>query len=54
MWAGGNRLCNPNSLAKRIFKQSHPNLFQTVLDQMPELPVPRKRDKVLPHKFLSG
>ena len=36
-----------STAAERLFKLSHPNLFQTVLDQMPELPLPRKRAKVL-------
>ena len=35
-----------STAAERLFKQSHPNLFQTVLDQMPELPLPRRRAKV--------
>lgn len=34
-----------STAAERLFKVSHPNLFQTVLDQMPELPLPRKRVK---------
>ena len=34
-----------STAAERLFKQSHPNLFQTVLDQMPELPLPRQRAK---------
>ncbi len=32
-----------STAAERLFKLSHPNLFQTVLDQMSELPLPRKR-----------
>ena len=35
-----------STAAERLFKLSHPNLFQTILDQMPELPLPRKRATV--------
>ncbi|MEM7795928.1 MAG: DUF6399 domain-containing protein [Cyanobacteria bacterium P01_C01_bin.118] len=41
-----------STAAERLFKLSHPNLFQTVLDQMLELPSPRRRAKVLTSKSL--
>lgn len=34
-----------STAAERLFKMAHPNLFQTVLEQMPELPLPRQRAK---------
>ena len=34
-----------STAAERLFKRPHPNLFQTILDQMPPLPLPRKRAK---------
>lgn len=34
-----------STAAKRLFKQDHPDLFQTVLAQMPDLPLPRRRAK---------
>lgn len=34
-----------STAAERLFKRPHPNLFQTILDQMPQLPLPRKRSK---------
>ena len=34
-----------STAAERLFKQAHPDLFQTVLAQMPDLPLPRRRAK---------
>lgn len=34
-----------STAAKRLFKQTHPDLFQTVLAQMPDLPLSRRRAK---------
>ena len=34
-----------STAAERLFKQAHPDLFQSVLAQMPDLPLPRRRAK---------
>lgn len=34
-----------STAAERLFKQAHPDLFQTVLALMPDLPLPRRRAK---------
>lgn len=39
------RRADGSTAAQRLFKQSHPDLFQTVLAHMPELPLPRRRSK---------
>lgn len=34
-----------STAAERLFKQPHPNLFETILTQIPDLPLPRRRSK---------
>lgn len=34
-----------STAAERLFKGAQPNLFQAVLEQAPDLPLPRQRSK---------
>ena len=42
-----------STAAQRLFKQPHPDLFQTVLAQMPDLPLPRQRAKAAKAQILD-
>lgn len=42
-----------STAAQRLFKQPHPDLFQTVFAQMPDLPLPRQRAKTAKAQILD-
>ena len=42
-----------STAAERLFKQPHPNLFETVLIQTPDLSLPRRRLKASASQILA-
>jgi hypothetical protein len=42
-----------STAAERLFQQPHPNLFQAVLAQVPDLPIPRRHSKPASAKILD-